>query len=102
MFRAMHEQDRVGFKRDESGRLVLVMDFPVFVFQRVPWNEDSAWYVPLILCVIGVLLLTLLLWPVGALVRRHYRIKLNLTPPPRQLRLIRRTARLFDLHFLSG
>ena len=42
MFRAVHGQDRVGFKRDESGRLVLVTDFPVFVFQRSPWNEDSA------------------------------------------------------------
>lgn len=102
MFRAMHEQDRVGFKRDESGRLVLVMDFPVFVFQRVPWNEDSTWNVPLILCVIGVLLLTLLLWPVGALVRRHYGHKLNFTPQQRQLRLIVRLACLFDLLFLCG
>src|SRR5260221_12623050 len=102
MFRAMHEQDRVGFKRDESGRLVLVTDFPVFVFQRVAWNEDSAWNVPLILCVMGILLLTLLLWPVGALIRRHYGKTLNLTPQQRRLRLIVRLACLFDLLFLCG
>ena len=102
MFRAVHEQDRVGFKRDQTGQLVLVTDFPVFVFQRSPWNEDSAWNVPLILCVIGVLLLTLLLWPVGALIRRHYGKTLNLTPQQRRLRLIVRLACLFDLLFLCG
>jgi len=102
MFRAVHEQDRVGFKRDEAGQLVLVTDFPVFVFQRSPWSQDSAWNVPLILCVMGVLLLTLLLWPVGALIRRHYGKTLNLTPQQRRLRLIVRLACLFDLLFLCG
>ena len=102
MFRAVHGQDRVGFKRDESGQLVLVTDFPVFVFQRSPWNEDSALNLPLIVSAIIVLLLTLLLWPVGALVRRHYGQKLNLTPQQRRLRLIVRLACLFDLLFLCG
>jgi CubicO group peptidase (beta-lactamase class C family) len=102
MFRAVHEQDLVGFKRDQTGQLVLVTDFPVFVFQRSPWNEDSAWNVPLILCVIGVLLLTLLFWPIGALIRRHYGKTLNLTPQQRRLRLIVRLACLFDLLFLVG
>ena len=102
MFRAVHGQDRVGFKRDQSGQLVLVTDFPVFVFQRSPWNEDSAWNVPLILCVIALLLLTLLLWPVGAFIRRHYGKTLNLTPQQRRLRLIVRLACLFDLLFVLG
>ena len=102
MFRAVHDQDRVGFKRDQAGQLVLVSDFPVFVFQRSPWSQDSAWNVPLILCVMAVLLLTLLLWPVGALIRRHYAKPLNLTPQQRRLRLIVRLACLFDLLFLCG
>src|SRR5438270_595039 len=60
------------------------------------WTATS----PMILCVIGVLLLTLLLWPVGALIRRHYGKPLNLTPQQRRLRLIVRLACLFDLLFL--
>ena len=102
MFRAVHEQDRVGFKRDQSGRLVLVTDFPVFVFQRSPVNEDSAFDLPLIIGAITILLLTLALWPVAVLVRRHYGQKLNLAPQERRLRLSVRLSCLFDLVFLCG
>ena len=102
MFRAVHEQDRVGFKRDESGRLVLVMDFPVFVFQRSPAAENGGFNTALIVSAIVVLLITLLLWPVAALIRRHYKQTLNLTPQQRRLRLIVRLACLFDLLFLFG
>ena len=102
MFRAVHDQDRVAFKRDESGRLALVTDFPVFVFQRSPWNENSSFNLPLIVSAMVVLLLTLLLWPVAALIRRHYRQPLNLTPQQRRLRLMVRLACLFDLLFVCG
>ena len=102
MFRAVHDQDRVAFKRDESGRLALVTDFPVFVFQRSPWNENSSFNLPLIVSAMVVLLLTLLFWPVAALIRRHYRQPLNLTPQQRRLRLMVRLACLFDLLFVCG
>ncbi len=102
MFRAVHEQDRVGFKRDESGRLVLVTEFPVFVFRRSPSNENSAFNLPLIVSAIVILALTLLLWPVAAVIRRHYKQQLNLTPQQRRLRLLVRLTCLFDLLFLIG
>jgi hypothetical protein len=102
MFRAVNGQDQVGFKRDQSGQLVLVMDFPVFVFQHSPWNENSDLNLPLIDSSMVVLLLTLLLWPIGILIRRHYGQKLNLTPQQRRLRLVMRLACLFDLLFLCG
>lgn len=102
MFPAVHDQDRVAFKRDQSGRLVLVTDFPVFVFQRSPWNENSSFNLPLIVSAMVVLLLTLLLWPVAALIRRHYRQPLNLTPQQRRLRLMVRLACLFDLLLVCG
>jgi len=102
MFRALHEQDHVGFKHDQSGRLVLVTDFPVFVFQRAPWRENSGLNLPLIVSAIVLFVLTLLLWPVGALIRRHYGQKLTLTPQQRRLRLIVRLACLFDLLFFCG
>jgi len=102
MFPAVHDQDRVAFKRDQSGRLVLVTDFPVFVFQRSPWNENSSFNLPLIVSAMVVLLLTLLLWPVAALIRRHYRQPLNLSPQQRRLRLMVRLACLFDLLLVCG
>ena len=102
MYRAANDQDRVAFKRDDSGRLVLVTDFPVFVFERSPWNENSGFNLPLIISVLAIMLLTLLLWPIAALVRRRYGQKLDLTNQQRRLRLLVWLACLFDLLFVVG
>ena len=45
---------------------------PIFVFDRVPAAKDAAWLMPALLAAIAVLLLTAVLWPVTALVRRKY------------------------------
>ncbi len=102
MFRAVNGQDRIAFKRDDSGRLVLVTDFPVFVFERSPGSENSAFNLPLIIITLIVMVLTLVLWPVAALIRRHYGSKLDLSPEQRRLRLLTRLACLFDLLFVCG
>jgi CubicO group peptidase (beta-lactamase class C family) len=101
-FRQVNGQDQVGFKRDESGRLVLVTDFPVFVFQRAPWDENSGLSLPFIVSALIVLLLTIILWPVAALARRHYKHPLTLSPRERGIRLLVRLACLFDLLFVCG
>jgi CubicO group peptidase (beta-lactamase class C family) len=100
MFRAVDNQDRVAFKRDDAGRLVMVTDFPVFVFQRSPWYENSGLNLPLIIGALSVLVLTMVLWPVAALIRRHYGHKLSLSPQARRLRIIARLACLLDLIFV--
>jgi hypothetical protein len=49
-----------------------------------------------------IMALALLLWPVAALVRRHYGQKLTLAPSDRGLRLFVRIACLLGLVFLAG
>ncbi|RJF90639.1 serine hydrolase domain-containing protein [Sphingomonas cavernae] len=51
---------------------------PFMVFDRVPASQSSSWILPLLYLSLGVLLLTLILWPVAALVRRHYKAPLAL------------------------
>jgi len=46
---------------------------PVMVYDRVPAARSAAWIVPALGLSLGVLTLTLLYWPVAALVRRKYR-----------------------------
>lgn len=53
---------------------------PFMVFERVPWYADSTWLMPLFGIGVGALLLTALVWPVAALVRRRYRTPLALAP----------------------
>jgi len=100
MFREVHGQDRVAFKRDDAGQLVMVIDYPFFVFQRSPGTENGTFNLWMIIAAIAIFVLTLLLWPVGALLRKHYGHPLNLTPQQRRLRLIVRLTCLLDLVFL--
>ncbi len=53
---------------------------PFMVFERAPWYQDGAWLLPLLYASLGALALTALLWPVRALVRRHYKVRLALDP----------------------
>ncbi len=92
MFRDVNDQDRIAFKRDSSGNMVGVIDFPFMVFQKASWWENSVLQLSLIISSLAVILLTVLLWPVMALVRWHYVKPLTLTPQQRRLRLLVRLA----------
>jgi CubicO group peptidase (beta-lactamase class C family) len=46
---------------------------PFMVFLPTPWWRASVWLLPLLELSLAALLLTVLLWPTAALVRRHYR-----------------------------
>ena len=53
---------------------------PFMVFERVPWYASSTWLMPLFGIGVAALLLTVLVWPVAALVRRRYQAPLALAP----------------------
>lgn len=53
---------------------------PFMVFYRAPWYASSTWDMPLLAGSFAALLLTALLWPVAAIVRRCYRAPLTLDP----------------------
>jgi len=50
------------------------------VFDRVPWYANNAWLKPLLSASVVALLLTVLLWPIAAWVRRRYQSPLALDP----------------------
>lgn len=102
MFRNEAGQDRIGFKRDDSGRWVMVIDFPAMIFQRSSLNENSALDLPVIIAAILVLALALLFWPIGAIIRRHYGHQLELTQQQRRLRLLVRLICVVDIGFVAG
>jgi len=72
VFREVNGQDRVAFKKDADGHWVMGMDYPFMVLQQAPWDESGAFNNVVIFGSLGVLLLTVILWPVAALVRWHY------------------------------
>ena len=50
------------------------------VFERVPWYRDSAWLLPMTCAGLAALLLTGVMWPIAAIVRRRYGATLPLDP----------------------
>ena len=45
---------------------------PFMVFDRVPWYLDAAWLLPAFLFALGIVVLTALAWPAGAIARKRY------------------------------
>ncbi len=102
IFRDVDDQDRIAFKRDVSGNLVAVIDFPFMVFQKASAWENSAFQLPLIISSLVVIALAVLLWPISALIRRHYARPLSLTPQQKKLRLLVRLACVAFILFFLG
>ena len=65
---------------------------PFMVFEPVPWWRSPGWMQPALIVAIVACLLTTLLWPVGAIVRRRYRVALGLTGRDAQVRLYARVS----------
>jgi CubicO group peptidase (beta-lactamase class C family) len=99
LFREVDGQSLAAFKRDDSGRLILAFDFPFMVFQKARWYDRSLINMSILIGALAVLVLTLLLWPVAALVRWHYGRTLELSPAERRWRLLVRIVCAVDLAF---
>jgi CubicO group peptidase (beta-lactamase class C family) len=79
MFREEHGQSRVAFIRDYAGRQIIVMDVPVVVFQPVPWWKKTRLNLGVLIFSTAMFALTLLFWPVNAMLRWHYGERLSLS-----------------------
>ena len=101
-YREVDGQDRLAFKKDASGRLRLITDFPAIVYLRAHWYENKLVNEIILGVCAAIFLLTLLFWPVAALVRRHYAKPLTLSSGQRRLRLAVRVVCALDLAFIVG
>jgi CubicO group peptidase (beta-lactamase class C family) len=90
------------FKPDQNGRMQMVLPYPFFVGQRVGLFEGKKALLPVLGISLGIMLLTLLLWPIAWFVRRHYGSKLELIGSERLLRFGVRIVFLLNLAFIVG
>ena len=100
VFRDVNGQSLLAFKRDESGQLVMAIDFPFMVFQKARWYNGSLFNMTILIGALTMLSLTLLLWPVAALVRWHYGRRLDLSSTERGWRRWVRLVCAVDLAFV--
>jgi len=102
VFRAMNGQEKVVLQTDPLGRAEMVTEYPFFDFFRPPAFLDSKLVLPVAIVSLCVIVLALLLWPVGAWVRRHYARRLELPPGERRLRLWTRLVCLVEVVMVAG
>ena len=101
-FRDRDGQDKLIFKPDASGRMQMVLPYPFFVGQRTGTFQSGKLLLTVLGVSLGLMLLTLILWPVGWFVRRHYGQKLELSRVERLLRLLVRIVFALDIIFIAA
>jgi CubicO group peptidase (beta-lactamase class C family) len=91
-FREVVGQQLLVFKPDPSGRLAMITEDPIDISQRVSWTENKTTLQLALGFAVLVFVGTLVFWPVGALLRRHYKRPLTMTPLQLRLRLLLKLA----------
>lgn len=103
VFREVDGHAKIAFVNDATGRRVAYIDYPFMVFQQVNniFDKQTVNYVIIgfSLCVIA---LTLLLWPIGAMIRKHYGKPLALEAGAKRLRMLVRLVCFAVLIFVVG
>jgi CubicO group peptidase (beta-lactamase class C family) len=102
LFREVHGQDLVGFKKDAAGNWQFQLDYPFFIFQKVGLFHSKTFGIGQLVFGLGVVGLTVLLWPIAAIVRKHYGKPLNYDPSARKRRLLVRLTCVLLMVFFAG
>ena len=96
-FREADSDQLLIFKPDASGNLQMITEDPTEIFQRVPWSRNKTFLSLSLGFAALVFALTIIFWPVTALLRKHYRRKLELAPAQRGFRLLVKLTCVLDL-----
>ena len=102
MFREVHGQSRLAFIKDYSGRQSILSDWPIFIYQRVPRLKSQNLNIGILIFAVVMFVLTLLFWPLNAMLRWHYGYRPPLTTRYRRLRFWMRGICAIDVIFAAG
>jgi CubicO group peptidase (beta-lactamase class C family) len=100
VYRSLNGQDLLAFVHDYNGNMVLAPNFPAAAEQRVSLVQSADFNQALIVGVLIILGLTLLCWPLAAVIRGHYHQRLELDPSYMRLRPWVRVVCAVDVIFL--
>ena len=92
-------QNKIVFKRGDDGRYEIALEFPAQVMQEVPGYASKNFINCCLAFFFLVFALTLLLWPIAALVRHHYGRKVEASDRERRARAWARVVCALNLLF---
>jgi CubicO group peptidase (beta-lactamase class C family) len=104
VWREVGGTERLAARIDNGRVAMLSVDAvsPFSVLLPVPWWKSSAWLLPLLGGGLAAMLLTLMAWPVAAMVRWHYAIAFPLSGNARRAHVLIRVAIIATLVMLIG
>jgi len=104
VWRDVHGSERVAAKVVDGKVVRLSTDpySPFMVFEPVPWWRSSGWLLPMVVGGMSALLLTVLAWPISALVRRRYKVRYELTGRDAKAHRLVRISALVVLAVIFG
>ena len=103
LFKSVDGPEKMAFVKDGNGRKIAYIDYPFMVFQEVDAALDNQAFNYFVMGLgIGVVVLTLLFWPVSAILRKHYKQSLMLDPGARKWRRWAKIVCIIDLIYLIG
>src|SRR5262249_54534415 len=101
VYREIDGLERIGFRRDASGFVGEMLPFPaVYEGQRVSWYASKIFIGLVIGGSLLLALLTVLLWPVAAMIRKRYQCPLFSTKSDRVLYFLSRFVCLAEVVFV--
>jgi hypothetical protein len=95
-------QDKLIFKPDQNGQTQLILPYPFFVGHRVGTFQNGKLLLTVLGISLGLMLLTLILWPIAWFVRRHYGRRLELTKGELLLRVGVRIVFALNVIFIAA
>ena len=102
LFRDVNGQSHLAFVKDYAGRQIVLTDWPIFVYQPVPKLKNQYLNVGVLVFAVAMFLLTLLFWPLNAMLRSHYRYQSEVSQEYRRLRLWMRWICVVNLACIGG
>jgi len=101
LFKSVDGPEKLAFVKDNDGRRVGYLDYPFMVLQEVDSALDKQAFNYFVMCLgIGMVVLTILFWPISAILRKHYRQSLTLDQTARKWRRWAKIACIIDLVYL--
>jgi CubicO group peptidase (beta-lactamase class C family) len=100
VYRHVTRPERLIFRKSSATGFEVIGEFPAVIFQRARWFESRTFNLTVIAFSAGVFAATVVLWPVGMLVRWHYGRTLDLTRGQKWRRLLIRIVSVLSLSFL--
>lgn len=102
LFREENGQSRLAFTNNYAGQRIIVTDVPIHVWQPVPRWKNEKLNLAVLFFSVGMFVLTLLFWPVNAVLRWHYGERLSLSMEYLRVRRIVRIVCLLNIALLIG